>query len=123
MHRLAAPAAVTRRPEYAWPLAHRHTARAAQHEGLVLDRPDRLAGLLLHFVSGDGDGEAAADPAVRAGARTWNDGHWRAGGHVVRTGARVDRLVAGHRDELLVQLGDGELERPAGQLQFQVMGV
>src|SRR3984957_21205048 len=113
MYRRAALAVVTRRPVCAWPLAHRHVARAAQHQGLVLDRPDRLAGLLLHFVSGDGDGEAAADPAVRAGARTWNDGHRRTGGHVVRTGARVDRLVAGHREQLLVPLGVVGLSRPA----------
>ena len=85
--------------------------------------PRRSGRAALHLVAGDGDGEPAADPAVRAGTGARHDGHRRAGGHVVRAGARINWLVAGHRDELLVQLGDAEPERSAAQLQLQVMGV
>src|SRR5262249_55727129 len=74
-----------------------------------------LARPRLDLIQREGDREAAADPAVGAGARACHDRGGPGDADEIGAGLRVDGRVAARRDECLVEGGDAEPERPAGQ--------
>src|SRR5215467_14280686 len=112
----------------AWP-AHLAGSDASEPDGPRAGHCDQLraerawawlARPRLNLVQREGDREAAADPAVGAGARARHDRRSPGDTDKVGAGLRVDGLVGGRLHEFLVQGGDAEPERPMGQPEVQL---